>query len=479
MLSCLALCAVAVPVVSASTAAPATHAAVPPAPAISLCPAPGLPPAPPPAPGSPPCVPQNPNDPLYQQLQQALAQQAQLKATKSTLSGEIQAAKDQQDNLRSLVDANRKAIGDTLARMAVEEQKYQSAQTRADQARQAAADARRRETRDKALLAGYVRERYVRQDTFADYVLSADSFPEVLARSATLAHLAANGAALVTKVQGDIREAELAEQAAQAAANQARQAADALAQQKADLDQQVSNDQEIIVKLGANAAAASTEIQQADTQDAALAQKIADLRIQEIDDAILQAEQAAWTEASYYVQHNLSGLPASIAAPAAPGTARLIWPAPGTTITQPFGPSPYQFEPAAFGVPHFHTGIDLGGAQGTPIYAPANGVVVAASRGTLGYGNHIIVAHDAHTLTLYGHLQLMFVKPGDNVVQGQPIALMGSTGNSTGPHLHFEVRIDNVTADPVPFLPALAQGASGPAPLSSSPPLPPTPPPGD
>src|SRR4029077_4164993 len=134
---------------------------------------------------------------------------------------------------------------------------------------------------------------------------------------------------------------------------------------------------------------------------------------------------------------------------------------------QGFGPSPYPFEPPAFGVPHFHTGIDLAGPMGTPIYAAAAGVVVAATPGTVGNGNHVIIAHDAHSLTLYGHLEAMLVKPGDVVRQGQPIALMGSTGNSTGPHLHFELRVDNIPVDPTPLLPPLPTGASGPPALSS------------
>jgi murein DD-endopeptidase MepM/ murein hydrolase activator NlpD len=94
----------------------------------------------------------------------------------------------------------------------------------------------------------------------------------------------------------------------------------------------------------------------------------------------------------------------------------------------------------------------------------------------VGYGNHVILAHDNHTLTLYGHLQVLMVKPGDTVLQGQIIGLMGSSGNSTGPHLHFELRLDNTPADPRPMLPALLPGASGPPALASPPPIPALPP---
>jgi murein DD-endopeptidase MepM/ murein hydrolase activator NlpD len=100
--------------------------------------------------------------------------------------------------------------------------------------------------------------------------------------------------------------------------------------------------------------------------------------------------------------------------------------------------------------------------MGTPIYAAGAGIVATASPGNTGYGNHIVIALDGHMLTLYGHLEAMLVKPGDSVAKGQLIGLMGSTGNSTGPHLHFEVRIENVPVNPMPLLPPLPPGASGP-----------------
>ncbi|MEA2672435.1 MAG: hypothetical protein QOG45_2655, partial [Chloroflexota bacterium] len=75
---------------------------------------------------------------------------------------------------------------------------------------------------------------------------------------------------------------------------------------------------------------------------------------------------------------------------------------------------------------------------------------------------HVIIAHDGHTFTLYGHLESFAVHPGDQVKQGQVIGLVGSTGNSTGPHTHFEVRVDRTPADPGPYLPPLPQGAKGP-----------------
>jgi len=404
-----------------------------------------------------------PPDPLAQQLQQALQQKQMVEAAKQALAGQVQAAHDQQDNLGALIDANRKAIDQTLQQMAQAEQKYHDASYREQIEHQKADEARRQEKQDRALLAEFLRQNYMNQDGFIVYVLSSDSFQTMLERSATLSHLESVGSDLLTKVRQDVAAADRAEKAAKADADAAAAAANALAQQRDDLTKQIAQEQSLISQLGDQASAAQQEIAQADSQDAELAQQIAALRIQQLDDLILQAEQAAWQEAEYYLQHHLLGLPQGQAYdPTQPGSVRFIWPVPGSTITQPFGPSPYDFEPPFASYPHFHTGIDLADSLGAPVYAAADGVVVAATQSDVGYGNHIIIAHDQHTLTLYGHLETMGVKVGDTVKQGQLIGLVGSTGNSTGPHTHFEVRIDNNPVDPALYLPPLPQGAQGP-----------------
>jgi murein DD-endopeptidase MepM/ murein hydrolase activator NlpD len=98
-----------------------------------------------------------------------------------------------------------------------------------------------------------------------------------------------------------------------------------------------------------------------------------------------------------------------------------------------------------------HAGIDLAAAQGTPIYATADGVVDRAEWSG-GYGNLVEIDHGKGIQTRFGHLSRILVHPGDRVVRGQEIALMGSTGRSTGSHLHYEVRIDGHAVNPVPFL---------------------------
>lgn len=100
-----------------------------------------------------------------------------------------------------------------------------------------------------------------------------------------------------------------------------------------------------------------------------------------------------------------------------------------------------------------HTGIDLAAPQGTDIHAAEGGVVIVAEWWS-GYGNTVIIDHGDNVWTLYGHIRNggISVEKGQQVKRGQKIAEVGSTGNSTGPHLHFEVRINGSPVDPMPYL---------------------------
>jgi murein DD-endopeptidase MepM/ murein hydrolase activator NlpD len=99
----------------------------------------------------------------------------------------------------------------------------------------------------------------------------------------------------------------------------------------------------------------------------------------------------------------------------------------------------------------FHDGIDIAAPLGTPIYAAAAGIVQSAGPSS-GYGNLIVIRHDPHTITFYGHEEKILVKVGERVQPGQVIALEGNLGHSTGPHLHFGVHVDNTPVDPIPWL---------------------------
>lgn len=121
-----------------------------------------------------------------------------------------------------------------------------------------------------------------------------------------------------------------------------------------------------------------------------------------------------------------------------------IWPTDGT-ISSYFG-----YRVSTIGSSN-HMGIDIANSLGTDIYAADGGTVIYAGLAS-GYGNLIKIQHDNGDVTYYGHLSKILVSVDDKVAQGDLIAQMGSTGVSTGPHLHFEIRIDGTAVDPLDYL---------------------------
>ena len=120
----------------------------------------------------------------------------------------------------------------------------------------------------------------------------------------------------------------------------------------------------------------------------------------------------------------------------------LIWPTKGT-LTSGFGNRNGRR----------HEGIDIAAPKGTPIKAAAAGKVVFSGWGPTGYGKMVILEHKNNLTTVYAHNSKILVKKGARVKQGQRISLMGSTGRSTGPHLHFEVRNNTEPKNPIKYLP--------------------------
>ena len=126
------------------------------------------------------------------------------------------------------------------------------------------------------------------------------------------------------------------------------------------------------------------------------------------------------------------------------GDGTLIWPTPScTTTNSAYG---YRVHPI-YGTVKFHAGEDIPAGYGAEILAAASGTVVTAGW-VSGYGNYTVIDHGGGLMTAYGHQSSFAVSVGDVVTQGQVIGYIGSTGNSTGPHLHFEVYVNGATVDP-------------------------------
>jgi murein DD-endopeptidase MepM/ murein hydrolase activator NlpD len=120
----------------------------------------------------------------------------------------------------------------------------------------------------------------------------------------------------------------------------------------------------------------------------------------------------------------------------------------GVSFTSGFGVRSDPFNASAA----MHPGIDLSGTYGTPIYATADGTVLRSGWNSGGYGNLVEIDHGRGITTRYGHMSAVLVSAGQRITRGQQIGRMGSTGRSTGNHLHYEVRIDGRAVNPIPFM---------------------------
>lgn len=158
--------------------------------------------------------------------------------------------------------------------------------------------------------------------------------------------------------------------------------------------------------------------------------------------AALKAEEAAKAAAAAAAQQ--STYSASVGTK---DTGYYYWPCQSsTTITSVFG---YRIHPI-FNTTKFHSGVDIAANSGATISAAASGTVAIAEYSS-SYGNYVVIYHSNGTTTLYAHMSSMAVTAGSTVSQGDTIGYVGSTGNSTGPHLHFEVRVNGSCVDPLSY----------------------------
>jgi murein DD-endopeptidase MepM/ murein hydrolase activator NlpD len=426
----------------AATAAPAR-----PSPAVSPSPSP-----------SPACV--VPvgleGDPQALALQaQCRAEQAKIQTEKSRLADSLALAQGSSDSLQQMLQQTRDAVA--------QNQKVQD-QTRAEikvlevhqaeTARQMEATRKRLGLR-RAEYADYLRRSYKFQPNLVAAVIESKGISDFLARTSALIQVRAYGSHLLRSIKDEEQrlqdEADRLHQDHELAVKKQKDLVDAQNQLIADEVKEAA----ILVALQGSIQDATSELANADSQSAALVAQIVAAQIARQDQLIQAANDAAWGAARSWMASNKLIYPNS----ANHSTKyAFIWPSSKGTVSQWFGPSDLSFEPPGFGAPHFHAGIDDAAESGTPLLAADDGIVVAAQDSMLnghliGYGRHVIIAHHNGLMTLYGHMEGYLVKVGDKVVQGQTIGLMGSTGNSTGPHVHFEVRLNNTPVDPKPYLP--------------------------
>ncbi|MBJ7599598.1 MAG: hypothetical protein DLM67_09745 [Candidatus Nephthysia bennettiae] len=305
---------------------------------------------------------------------------------------------------------------------------------------------------ERAEIGRLARAEYEQPDSTLVRLLRSGSLKGWLVGASDLAAAARRGQQLRSALEQDLAQLNQEQSTRQ---SDLEQLTGLQSQQQADLQKLHAlgqQQQETAKQLSAKIAATKLELGRVDGQQPALADRLSQALDAEVTQIIDFANQQAWSS----VQLSLQSDPVqTVVQTAAHSTqSRFIWPMPKGQITQGFGPSQLSFEPAFGGFAHFHTGVDVAGPENDPVLAADDGRVVQAATGSSGYGNYVVIGHASGISTLYGHLNQLLVKPGDEVRQGDTVGLEGSTGYSTGPHVHFEVRVNGVPVDPLNYLPA-------------------------
>ena len=374
-------------------------------------------------------------------LAAAQARQAQLNAVRSQLGDSIASNLQTQDQLTQALAQNRQQADALAAQIADANAKVAELD-----AEIAAIDQRRailleRIATERHQLDLLARALYVQPDSLVMSLAQAGSLHDAMTAVGDLQSASHRAQAIKDQMQADEAQLEADRKKQDDARKQEASIRDGLQaksdQLKALQDRQAAALNDLKSKL----ASSQAELASVNNQSAATAAYIT---------GIIQAEQAEEVAAAYQaVWEQVQLLGGQMPAPA---DTTFTNPLPGAVKTQGFGPTDLVFEPPYGGFPHFHTGIDLSTAEGTPVLAAAGGTVVLAGFNTGGYGNYVVIAHGGGLDTLYGHLDSIVVKPGQQVGKGQPIGTEGSTGNSTGAHLHFEIRHNGQPVDPATYL---------------------------
>lgn len=226
---------------------------------------------------------------------------------------------------------------------------------------------------------------------------------------------------------------------------------DALAQLQAQVEEEKAELEE--AKAAQEEAKAKQQAAQAElqTQEDAVDEVIAQISSQESQ---LKAMEAELNRAAAALDSQIKDLERQMSAQInnVPSESGFLWPLAANinVLSSLYGSRPDPFT----GRPDNHTGIDIPAARGTPIYASKSGVVITSVYGTgsaWSYGNYVVVSHSDGTSTLYAHMSSRAVSKGQTVKQGDVVGYVGTTGNSTGNHLHFEIRVNGSRVDPLNY----------------------------
>jgi murein DD-endopeptidase MepM/ murein hydrolase activator NlpD len=417
--------------------------------ASPACPPPSLSPKPTPTPSAPSGT----------SSADLCTQQRLLDEVRQRLGANLATALAIQDALRNSIEENDRAQSTLIAQIAEARKVEAALDAKLKELAEAENVTESRIASDRARAAALARDLYFSPDSFLLSIVRAGSLEELIAAASDSFAAGSRTAADEDVLNTDLQRLRQ-EHDQTAAARTAKALAEAgLQADVARLAELRQTQEESSRNLANQIARIKIELGNADKQSVDLAQRISAALDADETAIIARAVQEVWAQVLLWER---SGASTALPMSSSHSTKYpLVWPEPGSAISQPFGPTDLVLEPSYGAYPHFHTGLDLAAPALTPVLAADDGLVAVVGSTQTGYGNYVVLGHRSGLLTLYGHLQRALVQPGEVVAQGQPIGLEGSTGNSTGPHLHFEVRMKDQPVDPTLYLPPGMPSAFG------------------
>lgn len=246
-----------------------------------------------------------------------------------------------------------------------------------------------------------------------------------------------------TQLEAEVSEAQAVITELNANISESQEEIDALAADQDRVDAEINSATQDVSELDSSIQTAIAGQKAAAEKAAAEAASAAAARAAAAASAATSGSSSSSTSSS---SSSSSGSTSASTATAVSGTGMFNWPSATRTVTSNYG---YRVNPVT-GVYKLHAGADIGAPMGSAILAAAGGQVVTAEYSS-SYGNYVLINHGGGYYTLYAHASALCVSAGQTVCQGQTIAKVGSTGNSTGPHLHFEIRVNGSTVNPLSF----------------------------
>lgn len=383
------------------------------------------------------CPATDPNQALYDQL-------------RARLGGDIARALTSEQELSSALHQSAASQQALTAQIAAEEAKIAAIETQITQLESQISVTQANIAVEQEQIASLARAIYRQPDSLLVLMARTGNLHDALVAAADMVVAGQRAHALEARLEADLAQLQSDRTTQLAALDRENGVLSDLTTNLTDLNQAIAQQNDITNQLETLMAQLHAAYSAMRNQSPDVTANLAELLEQQEQDLIQQAYQAAWRQAQ--VGAGLAIVSRTLpAGTTLPGLV-LSWPISGARITQGFGPSGFLLEPPLGAYPHFHTGIDLAAPLGTKVTAAADGVVVAVANTRVGYGNYVIIAHGGGIMTLYGHLLETDAHVGDRVFRGQRIGLEGSSGLSTGPHLHFELRVNDQVTDPMPYL---------------------------